>query len=55
MSYSYSFKRISLGIPGWPGTHFVDQDSLDIRDLPISQVRKLKACVTRPGLKYIFS
>jgi hypothetical protein len=42
--------RVSLCIPGCPGTHFVDQASLELRDLPASasQVLELKACSTTP-------
>jgi hypothetical protein len=37
--------------PGCPGTHFVDQVGLKLRNLPASasQVLGLKACVTTPG------
>jgi hypothetical protein len=38
--------------PGCPGTHFVDQAGLELRNLPASasQVLGLKACATTPGL-----
>jgi hypothetical protein len=43
--------RVSLYSPGCPGTHFVDQAGLELRNLPatVSQVLGLKACVTMPG------
>jgi hypothetical protein len=42
--------------PGCPGTHFVDQAGLELRNLPASAswVLGLKACATMPGIK-IFS
>jgi hypothetical protein len=46
--------RVSLCNPGCPGTHFVDQAGLELRNLPASasQVLGLKACTTtaRPQL-----
>jgi hypothetical protein len=44
--------RVSLYSPGCPGTHFVDQASLELRNPPASasQVLGLKACTTTPGL-----
>jgi hypothetical protein len=38
------------GFPGCPGTHFVDQAGLELRNLPASafQVLGLKACTTTP-------
>jgi hypothetical protein len=44
--------RIPLYSPGCPGTHFVDQAGLKLRNLPASasQVLGLKACATTPGL-----
>jgi hypothetical protein len=48
----YVFRdRVSLYIPGCPGTHFVDQAGLELRNLPASasQVLGLKACATMPG------
>jgi hypothetical protein len=44
--------RVSLYSPGCPGTHFVDQAGLELRNLPASasQVLGLKACVTMPIL-----
>jgi hypothetical protein len=40
--------RVSLCSPGCPGTHFVDQAGLELRNLPASasQVLGLKACAT---------
>jgi hypothetical protein len=46
--------RISLYSPGYPGTHFVDQAGLKLRNPPASasQMLGLKACATMPGLNY---
>jgi hypothetical protein len=43
--------RVSLCSPGCPGTHFVDQAGLELRNLPVSasRVMGLKACTTTPG------
>jgi hypothetical protein len=43
--------RVSLYSPGCPGTHFVDQAGLELRNLPASasQVLGLKVCATTPG------
>ena len=43
--------RVSLYSPGCPGTHFVDQAGLELRNLPASAsgVLGLKACATTPG------
>jgi hypothetical protein len=40
--------RVSVCSPGYPGTHSVDQDGLELRNLPTSasQVLELKACAT---------
>jgi hypothetical protein len=40
--------KVSLYSPGCPGTHFVDQAGLELRNLPasVSQVLGLKACAT---------
>jgi hypothetical protein len=48
--------RISLCSPGCPGTHFVDQAGLELRDPPAStsRVLGLKACATTPGFTSIF-
>jgi hypothetical protein len=44
--------RVSLYSPGCPGTHFVDQAGLELRNPPASasQVLGLKVCATTPGL-----
>jgi hypothetical protein len=48
--------RVSLYSPGCPGTHFVDQAGLELRNPPASasQVLGLKACATttRPNNFY---
>jgi hypothetical protein len=43
--------RISLYSPGCPGTHFVDQAGLELRNPPASasRVLGLKVCATMPG------
>jgi hypothetical protein len=43
--------RVSLYSLGCPGTHFVDQAGLELRNPPASasQVLGLKACTTTPG------
>jgi hypothetical protein len=43
--------RVSLYSPGCPGTHFVDQTGLKLRNLPASAFRVLglKAWATTPG------
>ena len=43
--------RVSLYSPGCPGTHFVDQAGLELRNLPASasRVQGLKASATTPG------
>jgi hypothetical protein len=45
--------RVSLFSPGCPGTHFVDQAGLELRNPPASasQVLGLKACATTAWLK----
>jgi hypothetical protein len=54
----FFWDRVSLYSPGCPGTHFVDQAGLELRNLPASasQVLELKACATMPSstffLKY---
>jgi hypothetical protein len=44
--------RVSLCSPGCPGTYFVDQADLELRNPPASasRVLGLKACATRPLL-----
>jgi hypothetical protein len=48
--------RVSLCGPSCPGTHFVDQAGLKLRNLPasISRVLGLKACATMPGQDYFY-
>jgi hypothetical protein len=43
--------RVSLFSPGCPGTHFVDQAGLELRNPPasVSRVLGLKACATTPS------
>jgi hypothetical protein len=43
--------KVSLSSPGCPGTHFVDQAGLELRNLlaSASRVLELKACATMPG------
>jgi hypothetical protein len=43
--------RVSLYSPGCPGTHFVDQAGLELRNLPASasRVLGLKVCATTPS------
>jgi hypothetical protein len=42
------FDRVSLYTPGCPGTHFINQAGLELRNPPASafQVLGLKACAT---------
>jgi hypothetical protein len=44
--------RVSLYSPGCPGTHFVDQAGLELRNplASASRVLRLKACATTPGM-----
>jgi hypothetical protein len=44
--------RVSLYSPGCPGTHFIDQAGLELRNPPASasQVLGLKACATTAWL-----
>jgi hypothetical protein len=43
--------RVSLYSPGYPGTHFVEQAGLELRNPPASasQMLGLKACANTPG------
>jgi hypothetical protein len=45
------WNRVSLCSPGCPGTHFVDQAGLELRNPPASAswVLGLKVCATTPG------
>ena len=49
--------RVSLYSPGYPGTHFVVQAGLELRNPPASasQVLGLKACTTPSADSYIFN
>jgi hypothetical protein len=48
--------RVSLCSLGCPGTHFVDQAGLELRNPPASATRVLglKACTTTPGFSFLF-
>ena len=48
--------RVSLYSPGCPGTHFVVQAGLELRNLPASasRVLGLKACAITPGFNMSF-
>jgi hypothetical protein len=48
--------RVSLYSSGCPGTHFVDQAGLKLRNLPASasQVLGLKACATTPSSGIVY-
>jgi hypothetical protein len=48
--------RVSLCSPGCPGTYFVDQTGLKLRDPPVSasRVLGLKACATSPVFFCLF-
>jgi hypothetical protein len=50
--YFFFQDKVSLYIPGCPGTHSVDQAGFELRNSPASasQVLELKACTTMPGL-----
>jgi hypothetical protein len=58
LPYSFFFfrDRVSLYSPGYPGTHFVDQADLELRNPPASasQVLELKASATTPGSLAVF-
>jgi hypothetical protein len=47
--------RVSLCSPGCPGTHFVDQADLELRNPPasVSQVLELQACPTILGFYFL--
>jgi hypothetical protein len=48
--------RVFLYSPGCPGTHFVDQAGLKLRNPPASasRVLGLKACATTPDYGFFF-
>jgi hypothetical protein len=50
--FCFFLVRVSLYSPGCPGTHFIDQAGLELRNPPASasRVLGLKACATTPGL-----
>jgi hypothetical protein len=53
LGFGFGFgDRVSLYIPGCPGTHFVDQADPELRNPPASasQVLGLKACTTTAQL-----
>jgi hypothetical protein len=55
--FVFSRQGVALCSPGCPGTHFVDQAGLELRNLPVSasQVLGLKTCATTTQLtSYIF-
>jgi hypothetical protein len=56
LSFFFFWDRVSLCIPGCPGTHSVDQAGLKLRNPPpsASQVLGLKACATTAQLGRIF-
>jgi hypothetical protein len=50
--FIFGFSRQGFSVyPGCPGTHFVDQAGLELRNPPASACRVLglKACATTPG------
>jgi hypothetical protein len=53
-SFFFFGDRVSLCSPGCPGTHFVDQAGLELRNPPASasQVLGLKACATNAQPRY---
>jgi hypothetical protein len=58
LSLSLSLQdRVSLYSPGCPGTHFVDQAGLELRNPPASasRVLGLKACATTPSWELLFN
>jgi hypothetical protein len=54
--FFYFWDRVSLYSSGCPGTHFVDQAGLELRNPPASasRVLGLKVCATTPGLTLDF-
>jgi hypothetical protein len=51
--FFWSFDRVSLCSPDYPGTHSADQTGLKLRNptASASRVLGLKACSTMPGLR----
>jgi hypothetical protein len=49
--------RVSLCSSGCPGTHSVDQDGLELKNLPVSASQELglKVCATTAWLWEVFS
>lgn len=49
-------EMVSMWSPGWPGTHYVDQVSLKLRDLPVSvsRVLGLKVCIATANQESIW-
>lgn len=49
------FKTEFLCVADYPGTDFVDQAVLKLRDLPVSasQALRLKTCAITPGFTYV--
>jgi hypothetical protein len=47
----FETRFLCAALPGCPGTHFVDQAGLELRNPPAtaSQVLRLKACATTPS------
>jgi hypothetical protein len=56
VTFFFFWDRVSLYSPGCPGTHFVDQAGLELRNLPASasQVLGLKVCTTTTQLNVTF-
>jgi hypothetical protein len=52
----FCFSRVSLCSPGCPGTQFVNQAGLELRNQPASasRVLGLKACATTARLFFLF-
>jgi hypothetical protein len=53
--FVFDFLFVSLYSPDCPGTHFVDQASLELRNLPASayQVLGLKVCATTAQYQFL--
>jgi hypothetical protein len=54
--FLFFWDRVSLYSSGCPGTHFVDQAGLELRNLPASasRVLRLYACATMPDIRHYF-